>query len=171
MKKILKILSELDIYASGILLILMFLDCMLQILTRVAPTTAPKWTVEMGTILMCAMLWIGMGQGVRDEAHIRFTMIVDLFPRKAQKAFLILGDAVFLVFSVILAYYSFRMLEFYAQNHQSTTILGWEKCYTKAPMFIGLVVVVIRLAYGIVRGIVHFNDPADDSAAAETEGR
>ena len=147
MKKTLEIVKRLDIIASGVFLIFVFIDVLLQVFTRITPNTiAVKWTVEMGSILLCAMLWVGLGQGISHKSHIRFTMVIEMFPPKAQKIFEVFGDLVFMAFCCVLAYYTWTMLQFYADNNTTTTILQWGKQWTKLPMFIGLAVAAVRLA-------------------------
>lgn len=159
MKKAFDIVKRLDIIVSAAILILIFIDVMLQVFTRITPNTiAVKWTVEMGSILLCAMLWLGLGQGIANRAHIRFTMVVEMFPKKLQKIFDIIGDLVFMAFCCVLAYHTFSMLQFYAANGTATTILRWGKCWTKLPMFIGLIVAAIRLLLCALSTLKHFND-------------
>lgn len=159
MKKALDIIKRLDIIASGIFLILIFIDVLLQVFTRVTPNTiAVKWTVEMGSILLCAMLWVGMGQGITHKSHIRFTMVVEALPPKLQKIFEVFGDLVFLVFCLVLAYHTLTMLQFYADHNTVTTVLGWGKQWTKLPMLIGLLVAAVRLALVALTTLSHLND-------------
>lgn len=159
MKKLLNIVKRLDIIASGIFLLLIFVDVMLQVITRITPNTiAVKWTVEMGSILLCALLWIGLGQGINNKAHIRFTMVVEMFPKKVQKMFEVFGDLVFMIFCCILAYYTWSMLQFYAENNTVTTILQWGKQWTKMPMFLGLIIAAIRLVLVALTTLSHLNE-------------
>ena len=159
MKKALAIIQRLDVIASGIFLILIFVDVLLQVFTRITPNTiAVKWTVEMGSILLCAMLWVGLGQGISHKSHIRFTMLIEAFPPKIQKILEVFGDLVFFAFCLVLAYHTWSMLEFYAEHNTVTTILGWGKQWTKLPMFIGLLVAAVRLALVAVTTLSHLND-------------
>lgn len=148
-------------------MVLIFIDVMLQVVTRITPNSiAVRWTVEMGSILLCALLWIGLGQGIAHNSHIRFTMIIELFPPKVQKLFEVFADLVFMAFCCVLAYYTWTMLQFYATNHTATTILQWGKQWTKLPMFLGLVIASIRLAYGSLHILTHLNELTTDT----TEG-
>lgn len=159
MKKLLDIVKRLDIIASGIFLILIFIDVLLQVFTRITPNTiAVKWTVEMGSILLCALIWVGLGQGICNKGHIRFTMVIEMFPKKVQRFFDVFGDLVFMAFCCILAYYTWSMLQFYAENHTVTTILQWGKQWTKLPMFIGLVIAAIRLALVALTTLSHLDE-------------
>jgi len=164
MNKALDTVKRLDIIASSAIMILIFIDVMLQVFTRITPNTiSVKWTVEMGSILLCAMLWVGLGQGISNKAHIRFTMVVEMFPPKVQKIFEVIGDLVFMAFCCVLAYHTFSMLQFYAANGTSTTILRWGKCWTKLPMFIGLVIAAIRLLLCALTTLKHINDPVTEN--------
>lgn len=171
MKKLLTHLRTFDLAISGFLLALIFVDIMLQVYSRLAPGTAPKWTVEMGSILLCALLWMGLGAGVQQNAHIRFDMVIGFFPPKIRKIFDIFGNVVFAAFLILLSYYTFRMLEWYMKVGSTTTILEWNKGWTKLPMLIGLLIATIRLLHVIVVSIVHFNDSPDEQAeGGATEG-
>lgn len=164
MKKAFDIVKRLDIIASGILLILIFIDVILQVLTRFLPDIVTvKWTVEMGSILMCALLWVGMGQGIANDKHIRFTMVVEFLPSKVQKYLRVFSDLVFAAFCAVLAYHTVTMLQFYADHNNVTTILQWGKQWTKLPMLIGLIIGVIRLLLVALSTIKHLNDPEPDT--------
>ena len=161
--KVFKILSRLDIILSAIFVILIFIDVLLQVFTRVTPNTvAVKWTVEMGSILLCALIWMGMGAGITNDSHTRFTLILEHLPEKPRKIMRLLGDLAFMAFCVILAYYTYSMLKFYADHGTVTTILRWGKNWSKLPMFLGLVIAAVRLLLVMFTAIRHFNDKEEE---------
>ena len=162
MKKLIDILDKVDEIISTLFIILIFGDVMLQVFTRVTPNSiSVQWTVEMGSILLCALIWVGLGMGIKNDSHTRFTLVIDKMSDKMRRISLIISDFAFIVFNVILAYYTLTMLQFYASHGNKTTILHWGRQYTMAPMFVGLAFAAIRLLYGIVHSIQHFNDPME----------
>ena len=176
MKKLIDILDKADEIISTLFIILIFGDVMLQVFTRITPNTiSVQWTVEMGSILLCALIWVGLGMGIKNDSHTRFTLVIDRMPDKARRVSLMLSDLAFIAFNAILAYYTLSMLQFYAEHGNKTTILHWGRHFTMAPMFVGLAFGAVRLLYCIVHSIQHFNDPMerallkDEAPAAEEE--
>lgn len=171
MKKLLPYLKTLDLAISGIILALIFVDILIQVYSRLAPGMAPRWTVEMGSILLCALLWMGLGSGVQSGSHIRFDMLINMLPEKARRFFDIVGNIFFALFLILLSYYTLDMLRWYMRLGSTTTFLEWNKGWSKMPMFIGLVIASVRVLHVIANSIIHFNDPvADGAAGEETEG-
>ncbi len=173
MKKALRFLKNLDLTISALILALIFLDIMLQVYSRLAPGHAPRWTVELGSILLCALLWMGIGSGVQSNSHIRFDMLIALFPPRIRKIFDIIGNVFFAVFLILLSIYTMQMLIWYMELGTTTTLLGWNKGWSKMPMFIGLVIASVRLLHVIFNSIVEFNKDAPvekKDGDGETEG-
>ena len=166
-------LDKIDAVISTLLIILIFLDVMLQVFVRITPNSiSVQWTVEMGSMLLCALIWVGLGMGVKNDSHTRFALIIDKAPIKVRRAFLIFADIAFIAFNVLLAIYTLRMLTFYADHGNVTQILKWGRQYTMAPMFIGLAYAALRLVYGLCLAIKHYNDPitAEEENEDETKG-
>ncbi len=170
MKYVLRTIRSLDLTVSAFLMVLIFLDIMLQVYSRMAPGTAPKWTVEMGSILLCALLWMGLGAGVQANSHIRFDMVVAFCPPRVRKILDLFGNIVFAIFIGMLSYYTWQMLEWYFSVNSTTTILQWNKGWTKMPMLVGLLIALVRLIHVIAFSILHLDDAATEHGAKPTEG-
>ncbi len=167
-KKFIGVLDKIDAILSTLLIILIFLDVMLQVFVRVTPNSiSVQWTVEMGSMLLCALIWVGLGMGIKNDSHTRFSLIIDRLPGKTRRVFLILADFAFIAFNVILAYYTFTMLKFYADHGNVTQILKWGRQYTMAPMAVGLAFAAVRLLYNIINSIQHFKDPITPQSAED----
>jgi TRAP-type C4-dicarboxylate transport system permease small subunit len=153
-------LKSIDLTISAVILAFIFLDILLQVYSRVAPGTAPRWTVEMGSILLCALIWMGIGSGIESNAHIRFDMIIGLFPPKIRKTFDIIGNIIFVIFLILLSVYTMQMLLWYMRMGTSTVLLQWNKGWTKMPMFLGLAIASLRLVRIIIGSFAAFNEDA-----------
>ena len=99
----LNIIKRLDVSIAALLLGSAFINVLLQILTRITPGNAIPWTVEMGEILLAAIIWMGLGLGVLTNTHVRFDLILTKLPRRQKKILYIIGNIVFAVFLLILA--------------------------------------------------------------------
>lgn len=172
MKKCLTYLRSLDLTISAIILAMIFVNILIQVYSRLAPVDAPRWTVEMGSILLCALLWMGLGSGVQSNSHIRFDMLISMFSGKTRKFFDLVGNIFFAVFLIILSFYTMKMLLWYMKTGATTTFLEWNKGWSKMPMFIGLAVASLRLVHVIIASIAHFNDEpgkAEEGNATEDD--
>jgi TRAP-type C4-dicarboxylate transport system permease small subunit len=138
-------LKRIDVAFATLLMFSVFVDIMLQIISRVLPGRALPWTVEMGEILLAGIIWIGIGYGVLNNLHIRFDMILTKLPHKTKKIFYVAGNILFAVFLIILAYYAVYLLMFYLKSNTRTPALRWNKAFIRWPVLVGCVLGAIRL--------------------------
>ena len=145
MGKILNFLKRLDVTIATLVMIAIFINVMLQILSRILPFRVVPWTVEMGEILLAAVIWMGIGLGVLNNSHVRFDLLLTKLPYKTKKKFYIIGNIIFAVFLLILAYHAVSLLEFYIKTNTRTPQLRWNRAYIRAPVLIGCVIGAIRM--------------------------
>ena len=152
---ILGVLKKLDVAVVTTLMVLIFLNVVLQIMSRVTPGRVVQWTVEMGEILLVAIIWMGIGLGVLNSTHIRFDMLLSKLPHKAKKILYVAGNIIFAVFLLIIAYYTIDLLEFHIRVNNRTPSLRWNRAIIRAPVLIGCVIGAVRLliqAWGFAKG-------------------
>jgi len=145
MGKILNFLKRLDVIIVTLLMFGIFINVMLQILSRIMPFRVVPWTVEMGEILLAAVIWMGIGLGVINNSHVRFDLLLTKLPYKTKKKFYIIGNIVFAIFLLILAYHAISLLEFYLRTNTRTPQLRWNRAYIRAPVLIGSVIGAVRM--------------------------
>ena len=145
MEKKINVLKRLDVGIAGVLLAAAFINVLLQVLTRVTPGNAIPWTVEMGEILLAAIIWMGLGMGVVNNTHVRFDLVLTKLPRSQKKVFYIIGNIVFAIFLLILAYYTIDLLAFYLRVNNRTPSLRWNRAIIRAPVLIGCVLGAARM--------------------------
>jgi len=145
MEKPLNILKRLDVIIATTFLLCVFIDVMLQILSRLVPGNAIPWTVEMGEILLAGIIWMGIGLGVLNNTHVRFDLLLTKLSHGKKKIFYVTGNIVFAVFLLILAFYAIELLSFYIKSNTRTPSLRWNKAIIRAPVFIGCVVGSVRM--------------------------
>ena len=145
MEKKPNILKQLDVVIATTLMLAAFINVMLQIISRVTPGNAIPWTVEMGEILLAGIIWMGIGLGVISNTHVRFDLILTKLPHGKKKILYVIGNIVFAVFLLILAFYTIELLSFYIKTNTRTPSLRWNKAIIRAPVFIGCFVGALRL--------------------------
>ena len=146
MEKKPNILKTLDVFFVTTLMLAVFIDVMLQIISRLAPGNAISWTVEMGEILLAGIIWMGIGLGVLSNTHVRFDLLLTKLSPKTKKIFYVVGNIVFAMFLLLLAFYTIRLLSFYIRSNTRTPSLRWNKAFIRWPVLVGCVVGALRLS-------------------------
>jgi len=145
MLKVLNFLKRLDVIVVTLLMFAIFINIMLQILSRIMPFRVVPWTVEMGEILLVAVVWMGLGLAVLNNSHVRFDMLLVKMPYKMKKIFYVIGNITFAIFLGILAYHTVSLLEFHLRVDNRTPMLRWNRAHIRAPVLIGCIVGAIRM--------------------------
>jgi TRAP-type C4-dicarboxylate transport system permease small subunit len=145
LKNILKFLSRLDMYVVTLLMLGIFLNIMLQVMSRLTPGRIVHWTVEMGEILLVAVIWLGIGLGVLNSTHVRFDILLSKLPHKTKKIFYVVGNIIFAAFLIMLAYYAIGMLKNHIRFNNRTPALRWSRAFIRAPVLIGCTIGALRL--------------------------
>ena len=142
-----RILDRLDSVIAPVILTILFIDVILQILSRVIPGNALPWTVEVGEVGLGALIWFGISVAVRDNNHVRFDLVVRGFPDKMKKYVATLGYTIFSVYLIWLAVLTVELLMQYRKLDSKTTILQISMFWIRLPILIGCVSATIRLLF------------------------
>jgi TRAP-type C4-dicarboxylate transport system permease small subunit len=130
---------------AGFILICIFVDVALQVTSRLTPGNAIFWTVEVGEMLLAALIWMSIGPAVMTNSHVRFDLVILKMPRKARKYLYIFGNIIFAFFLVMIAFFLVELMLFYKNNNTVTTGLQLNKFYVRIPMLLGCVIGTFRL--------------------------
>ena len=104
-------LKRIDIFCKLLLAILMSLLVMVvffQVLNRFLFHVSAAWTEEMGRFVFIWTSVIGTALAVNQRAHIGLTIIVNLFPDRIKKLFLILAEIIMIGFYSFLVFWGAR---------------------------------------------------------------
>jgi len=170
MKYLKAFIKNLDSIIASLLVIMIFLDILLQVISRLTPGNAISWTLEVGQMLLAAVIWMGIGPGVSDDAHVRFDLILNKTPPKTRQYMIAIGDIIFACFMITLAVFTVQLLRFYAGNNSRTTVLGWSKAIIRLPMLIGCLVAAGKLLYQSVLIFMGKNPPKPSDTTTTVEG-
>jgi TRAP-type C4-dicarboxylate transport system permease small subunit len=136
---------RLDEIAAGLILIGIFVDVALQVISRLTPGNAIFWTVEVGEMLLAALIWMAVGPATLSNSHVRFDLVLLKMPPKMRKYLYIFGNIIFAFFLLLIAFFLIQLMNFYKHNNTVTTGLQWNKFYVRIPMLLGCVIGTIRL--------------------------
>ncbi len=109
MKKVLDFIAkvcELLVISLGIALILIVL---LQIFGRVLGN-AVSWTEELSRYILAGIVAFAAPLAARRDLYIRVDILLNRFPRKAQKIWLMVLDAIVAVFLILVAYHAYSLV-------------------------------------------------------------
>ena len=143
---VLRILDAIDLAIAPVILVIVFVDVLLQILSRVLPGNALPWTIEVGEACLGFMIWFGISVAVRNNNHISFDLLVRRFPKTPRKIFALIGINLFIFYLGWLGFATIELLQHYAKFESRTTILQIDKFWVRLPILIGCVASIARLA-------------------------
>jgi TRAP-type C4-dicarboxylate transport system permease small subunit len=126
-------------------MLLIFVDIILQVVSRMTPGSAIPWTVEMGQILMVVIIWFGMSQGIRRDSHVGFDILIKNRSYKTRKTFGMIANILFIAYLVLLSFMTMNLLNFYMQKGQVTTLLHIPLYYIRLPILLGSICGIVRL--------------------------
>ncbi len=142
----LRILDGIDLAIAPTILVIAFVDVLLQILSRVLPGNALPWTIEVGEMLLGFMIWFGISVAARNNNHIGFDLLVRNFPEAAKRVLGLIGINLFIFYLGWLGLATIELLQHYQKFESRTTILQMHMFWVRLPILIGCVSTIIRLA-------------------------
>ncbi len=142
---IVRFLNGFDLFVTGIIIAAIFVDVMLQILTRILPFRAFSWTNELGEMLLAALIWIGISAAVKSNSHIGFDLFVGRLSKSGKKWMGFINMGLFTFYLAILGYLTWGIMQMYLKRPVVTPILQISMYWVRFPMVVGCVLGVIQL--------------------------
>ncbi|MFU0833367.1 MAG: TRAP transporter small permease protein [Oscillospiraceae bacterium] len=101
MKKVTKWLNEkLEVTLCICLMSIMTLAIFLQVIMRYVFNNSLSWSEELARYTFIWLIYLGISYGCQLMKHIKIDASLKLFPKKARKYIVIVGDICFLAFSI-----------------------------------------------------------------------
>ena len=138
-------MKNLDGTVGYLLLFVILVVVFLQIMSRVLPGNTISWTLEVSEMLLGALIWLNISVGIISGAHVSFDLVVRRLPHKAQKFVVLLNNAIFIVYLVLLAAFTVQVLDYYLVLGAKSTILQISMFWVRMPILVGCVLTIIRL--------------------------
>lgn len=151
--KIWSILGNLDIAVASLTLTLLIVLTVLGVLWRRVFNQPFTWLEEVQLACMVWIVFSAGGAAFRCGNHVAIEMVVDLFPKKAQR---VIGWMISAVVVLVLAYLfieSLGFIQIFLRSGRSTPMLNipYALIYGIAP--VSFVVMIISYFYALVKGV------------------
>ena len=149
----LRILEGIENGLGPFILVVIVIVVFLQVFSRTLPGSAIPWTVELGEILLGALVWFGISTGVAKNSHVGFDLVVRSFSPKWKKIFGLWNLNLFLLYLFLLGLFTFQLLGFYQKLSARTTILQIGMFWVRLPILLGCILTFIRVLIKEIRVI------------------
>ena len=118
---------------------------MLQVVLRVLFDDAVPWAEEVAVYSMVFAVYLGASLGVRERAHIRVLIFVNLLPEQLKKVVLTIADLVWFSFVILMIVQSMSYMELLFETTFISPGLGIEQRWFQLVVPFSLVLVSLRL--------------------------
>ncbi|WP_168709229.1 TRAP transporter small permease [Halomonas borealis] len=130
-----------------------------NVVLRLFDTTLP-WAGELSRYLFVWMVYLGISYCIKEHRHLRVMVFLKMLPRRGQKAALVLADVIFLVYSVLVAYYGYLITMEAVARGQIAPALEISVGVLYASILVGGVLSVFRLLANIIATLAG-DDPVE----------
>ncbi len=141
--------SDISLKFSALLLLVVILTIWYQVFARIAHIST-KGIVELGNYLLVLVCYFGIAYGLRKGRHIRVDIIYGRMPEKIQTIFLIIGNLICVVFSLIIAWEGIKLIRMFYEIAEVSLILHIPMYVVYIAMPIGMILFTIEAIREIV---------------------
>ncbi|QOX65983.1 TRAP transporter small permease [Anoxybacterium hadale] len=108
---------------------LMTIIIFIQVIMRYVMANSLVWSEELARYLFIWLIYMGISYGAKIMKHIKIEAALGMFPKKIRPLVVILGDVLFLGFSIFIAYTAFTVV-------QKQLVLGQTSPAMQMPMWV-----------------------------------
>ncbi|WP_242975063.1 TRAP transporter small permease [Anaerovirgula multivorans] len=157
--KILKVLDEkLELSLCIVLMSLMTITIFIQVIMRYVMHNSLVWSEELARYLFIWLIYLGISYGAKIMKHIKIEAALGLFPSKARPMIILLGDVIFLGFSMFIAYTSFTVVQRQIVLGQASPAMHMPMWIIYAAPMVGFTLTSIRQTQTILYRINKFRE-------------
>ena len=157
MKKLIVGLDRILSYLGIGLTALLAGGVIISVFLRYVFSSAFVWSEELLTMVFIATTFFGAALGLREQEHIAVTNFISVMPSKARKVCIVAGQLFILLVSIVMMYYSIRMIQKVGKVPSPAT--GIRRGYYYAIMPISFVCTAFYAFVNIVREFIVLPDP------------
>ncbi|KAB2331055.1 TRAP transporter small permease [Bacillus mesophilum] len=139
---------------NGVLILsasIMCLIAFLNVISRYFFGNSLAFTEEITINLFVLLTFVGAAVGVREKAHLGFTLIFDKVNESLKKALVLFSGLIVIIVFALCAYYGAMMVQFQMMTNQMTPALGWSQWVFTIGFPAGCVLCVIRAIESMVK--------------------
>jgi len=142
-------LSKISLKFSALLLLVIILAIWYQIFARISHIST-KGIVELTEYLLIWLCFFGIAYGLRKGRHIRVDIIYGRMPEKIQTIFLIIGNLICIVFSLIIAWEGIKLIRMFYEIAEYSLTLRIPLYIVYIAMPIGMILFAVEAIREIV---------------------
>ena len=150
MKKIIKLLDEnLEAILGIIMIVGISILVFIQVVMRYVFSSSLSWSEELARYLFVWMTYIGTSYAVKLDKHMEVDSFVSALPAGIRKYFHLLKYVAFLVFSIIVLYYSCQLVGRFVRTGQIAASIKVPVWILYFSVLVGFLLTCIRLVQRI----------------------
>lgn len=143
-----RLIRDLDENAERYLMLTAYVFCCAVIIQDVARrfilNYSAAWSQETAQYAFIYLGWVGAAYAVKERAHIRFDIVLNMLPEKRQGWFFFAGEIATILFACIALKYSLHTVEQLWRYGGATPVLRVSKIWAEAAVPIGFSLIILR---------------------------
>lgn len=139
-----KLLNYFEEIIVVVVLVVMSTIAFVNVLTRNFFDLSLSFTEEITVNLFVFLTFVGAAIGVRRNAHLGFTLLLDSVPFKVQRFITLFIGIITTFFFIVITYYAYDMIQFQISVDAKTPALGWPRWIFSSGIIVGTVLCIIR---------------------------
>lgn len=142
-----------------ILIALISLVLGFQVFMRYVMHASLGWSEELARYCFVWLVFIGISYGAREMRHIKIDAGLFCFPKFLRKYVVVIGEILFLVFSIWITYLSVGLVEKQIMIEQLSPAMRVPMWVVYSAPLVGFTLTSIRVIQAIVYTVKHINEP------------
>lgn len=147
--KALDVFSEISLKFSALLLLVIILAIWYQVFARFFYIST-KGIEEMGSYLLIWVCYLGVAFGLKKGRHIRVDIIYGRMPKNIQRIFLIIGNLICILYSIIITWEGIKMIGVFHKLGELSLILRIPLYIVNIAVPVGMVLFALEALREIV---------------------
>ena len=142
-----------------ILIALISLVLGFQVFMRYVMHASLGWSEEFARYCFVWLVFIGISYGAREMRHIKIDAGLFCFPKFLRKYVVVIGEILFLVFSIWITYLSVGLVEKQIMIEELSPAMRVPMWVVYSAPLVGFTLTSIRVIQAIVYTVKHINEP------------
>ncbi len=155
MGKKINFLNRIEEWLTVALLVVALIVLSYQVFLRFVLNSGNSWSEELARYLFIWSVYTSASFAIISNAHIRIDAVVKIYPKAIRRFIPILADAIFLVYALLVTYFSTDYVMDLLASGQVSMGLHVTMGYMYAAIPVGHLMMSIRLVQLIYRRIKH----------------
>jgi C4-dicarboxylate transporter DctQ subunit len=124
-----------------------------EVIRRFVLSYSSLWGEEVARYAFIYLGWIGASYAVKQRAHIRFDVLLQLLPRRFHGYVYIFGDIVTMIFACFAMYWSIHVIGTLLEFGAASYALRISKAWFEAAIPLGFAMMMVRLVQALIRDV------------------